>query len=59
MFCPLADSIVSARAIGKAVPAERTVVYDGGHELFASRFRDDHADTSLAVVDRGADTLTE
>jgi hypothetical protein len=41
------------------VPAERTVVYDGGHELFASRSRDDHLDTLLAVVDEGADALTE
>jgi hypothetical protein len=59
VFCSLADPVVSTRAIGRAVPAERTVVYDGGHELFASRSRDDHLDTLLAVVDEGADALTE
>ena len=59
VFCSLADPVVSTRTIGEAVPAERTVVYDGGHELFASRSRKDHADTLLAVVDEGADALTE
>ncbi len=59
VFCSLADPVVSTRAIGRAVPAERTVVYDGGHELFASRSRDEHLDTLLAVVDEGADALTE
>jgi pimeloyl-ACP methyl ester carboxylesterase len=57
VFCTLADPIVSTRAIGEAVPADRTVVYDGGHELFASRSRDEHVDTLLTVVDEGASAL--
>jgi pimeloyl-ACP methyl ester carboxylesterase len=57
VFCTLADHIVSTRAIGKAVPAERTVLYDGGHELFSSRSREDHVDTLLAAVDGGASAL--
>jgi pimeloyl-ACP methyl ester carboxylesterase len=57
VFCTLADPIVSTRAIGEAVPAERTIVYDGGHELFASRSRAEHLETLLAVVDRGASAL--
>ena len=59
VFCSLADPVVSTRAIGRAVPAERTVVYDGGHELFASRSRDDHLDTLLAIIDEGGDALTK
>jgi len=57
VFCSLADPVVSTRAIGEAVPAERTVVYDGGHELFASRAREEQLDTLLAVVDRGVSAL--
>lgn len=57
VFCTLADPVVSVRAIGAAVPAERTVVYDGGHELFASRSRATHRDTLLAAVDEGASAL--
>jgi pimeloyl-ACP methyl ester carboxylesterase len=57
VFCTLADPVVSTRAIGEAVPADRTVVYDGGHELFASRSREEHLETLLAAVDRGASAL--
>ena len=57
VFCTLADRVVSVRAIGEAVPAERIVVYDGGHELFASRSRENHLDSLLAAVDEGASAL--
>lgn len=57
VFCSLRDEVVSVRAIGYAVPSERTVIYDGGHELFGSTSREDHLDTLLAVVHAGADAL--
>jgi pimeloyl-ACP methyl ester carboxylesterase len=57
VFCSLTDEIVSVRAIGVGAPAARTVIYDGGHELFSSPSRDDHVDTLLAVVADGADGL--
>lgn len=57
VFCTLSDPVVSMQAIGEAVPAERTVVYDGGHELFASSRREAYVDTLCAVVDRGASAL--
>lgn len=54
VFCTLTDSVVSVRAIGEGVPATRTVLYDGGHELFSSPCREDSLATLLAVVDAGA-----
>jgi pimeloyl-ACP methyl ester carboxylesterase len=57
VFCTLTDALVSVRAIGEGVPAARTVLYDGGHELFSSPGRDDHVDTLLAAVDDGAEAL--
>ena len=57
VFCTLADRVVSVRAIGETVPAGRIVVYDGGHELFASYSREDHLDSLLAAVDGGASAL--
>jgi len=57
VFCTLADSVVSTRAIGETVPPERTVLYDGGHELFASPSREKQVDTLLAAVDAGAEAL--
>lgn len=57
VFCTLEEEIVSLSAIGAGVPADRTVLYDGGHELFSSRSRDDHLDTLLAVIEDGAGAL--
>ena len=57
VFCTLTDRVVSVRAIGEAVPVEQTVVYDGGHELFASRSRGTHLDTLLAAVNEGASAI--
>ncbi len=56
-FCSLCDEIVSTRAIGQQLPSERIVLYDGGHELFSSRSREDHLDTLLAVLEDGPDGL--
>jgi len=54
VFCSLRDEIVSVRAIGEAMPAERTVLYDGGHELFSSRCRGDVLPTLLATIEEGS-----
>jgi hypothetical protein len=59
VFCSLRDEVVGVRAIGRAVPSERTVIYDGGHELFGSQSRDEHLDTLLAVVRSGAEALAQ
>jgi hypothetical protein len=53
VFCTLRDQIVSVRAIGRSVAAERIRLYDGGHELFSSESRDRHRDTLRAVVADG------
>ena len=57
VFCSLTDRVVSTRAIGERMPATRTVLYDGGHELFSSRSRDEHVPTLLSALDRGADAV--
>lgn len=57
VFCTLEEQIVSLSAIGAGVPADRTVLYDGGHELFSSPSRDEHLDTLLAVIADGAAAL--
>jgi hypothetical protein len=53
VFCTLRDQIVSTRAIGERVPADRTYLYDGGHELFSSSSRDDRIEDVLAAVRDG------
>lgn len=58
VFCSLQDQIVGVRAIGRAVPADRVVLYDGGHELFSSHSREEHIETLLAVLRDGAAALT-
>jgi len=55
-YCPT-DPIVGVDAIESQVPEANRVAYDGGHELFCSRSREDHIDTLLAAVDAGADAL--
>ena len=54
VFCSLQDQVVSTRAIGERVPADRVVLYDGGHELFSSSSRERHVDTVLAALADGA-----
>ncbi|ACV46313.1 MULTISPECIES: alpha/beta fold hydrolase [Halomicrobium] len=57
VFCSLTDRVVSTRAIGQRMPAARTVLYDGGHELFSSRSRDEHVPTLLSALERGRDAV--
>lgn len=56
-FCTLTDPVVDLRRVGDRVPAGRTVLYEGGHELFSSESRERHADTLRAVVRGGPDGL--
>ncbi|GAB3680037.1 hypothetical protein GCM10028857_02190 [Salinarchaeum chitinilyticum] len=49
------DPIVSADAIEADAPAANRISYDGGHELFNSRSRDEHLDALLAAIDEGID----
>ncbi|WP_123539195.1 alpha/beta hydrolase [Halosimplex salinum] len=58
VFCSLADSVVGVGAIGEHAPAERTVLFDGGHECFSSSSRDRTVDWLLAVLDEGPEALT-
>ena len=51
------DPVVGADAIRERTPEANAVVYEGGHELFNSSAREDHLDTLLAAVDRGAEAL--
>lgn len=57
-FCTLGDRIVDPRRVGDRVDAERVVLYDGGHELFSSPARDEHAETLRAVVREGSAGLS-
>lgn len=57
VFCSLTDRVVSTRAIGERMPSDRAVLYDGGHELFSSRSRDDHLPTLLAALSDGPAAL--
>lgn len=47
------DQVVSPGAIEDRVPAENRVAYEGGHELFSSRSREDHLDDLLSAVAEG------
>ncbi|MFC7195990.1 hypothetical protein ACFQL4_17385 [Halosimplex aquaticum] len=57
VFCSLTDTVVDVEAIGKRIPAERTVVYDGGHEFFTSSSRDQTVEWVLAALADGPDAL--
>mgnify|MGYP000120859157 CR=1 FL=1 len=58
VFCSLRDHVVGVDAIGERAPAERTVLYDGGHESFSSSSRDRTVEWLLAVLDEGPDALS-
>lgn len=58
VFCSLADRIVGVDAIGRHAPAERVVVYDGGHELFSSSGRERTVEWLLAVLESGPAALS-
>ncbi|MFC4405441.1 alpha/beta fold hydrolase [Haloarchaeobius iranensis] len=57
VFCSLRDQVVSVRAIGEAADADQVRVYEGGHELFSSRRRDEYVEQLLAAVDGGLDAV--
>lgn len=57
VFCSLRDEVVSVRAIGEGADADQIQVYEGGHELFSSRRRDEYVDELLAAVDGGLDAV--
>lgn len=58
VFCSLSDRVVAVDAIGDHAPADRTVIYDGGHEFFSSSSRDETIEQVLAVLADGPDALT-
>lgn len=51
------DPIVDGAAIENQTPPENRVVFEGGHELFNSKSRDDHVDALLTAVDEGGSAL--
>ncbi|AQL42049.1 alpha/beta hydrolase [Halorientalis sp. IM1011] len=57
VFYSSTDTIVSPDAIEVQTPRENRIAYEGGHELFNSRSRDEHIEQVLAAVDAGADAL--
>ncbi|SNR35933.1 alpha/beta fold hydrolase domain-containing protein [Halorubrum vacuolatum] len=56
-FCTLTDPVVDPRRVGDRIAADRTILYDGGHELFSSRSRTEHRKTLRAAVREGPDAL--
>jgi len=57
VFCSLQDRVVGVDAIGARAPAERTVLYDGGHEFFSSSGREDTVEAVLAALAEGPDAV--
>lgn len=53
VFASLEDTIISLRAVGTAVAADQIRLYEGGHQLFAARGREEAIDEVLAVLPRG------
>lgn len=52
VFVSLEDTIVSLRAIGTVVSADQIRLYDGGHQLFSARGRQEAINEVLAVLSR-------
>lgn len=59
VFYSPTDAVVGVDAIVEQTPEANRVAYQGGHELFCSRSREDHLDTLLAAIDRGVDALED
>lgn len=57
VFYSPTDPVVGAAAIEARTPESNRVAYEGGHELFGSRSRDEHIDTVLAAIDEGISAL--
>lgn len=50
VFASLEDTVVSLRAIGTAVSHDQIRLFDGGHQLFSARGRQEAIDGVLAVL---------
>lgn len=50
IFVSPEDTIISLRAVGAAVSKEQLYLYDGGHQLFSTRDRQEAVETVLAVL---------
>lgn len=59
VFYTSSDPVVGADAIERHAPAANRVQYDGGHELFNSRCRDEYVDRLLAAIERGRSALDD
>ena len=53
VFYTPSDAVVGTHAIEAQTPPGNRITYDGGHELFCSRCREDRIGEVLAAVDRG------
>jgi hypothetical protein len=58
VFYTTTDAIVDAGAIERQTPEANRIQYEGGHELFASRCREEYLERVLAAVDGGFDALS-
>jgi len=59
VFASLTDEVVSTRAIGRRVPERQVVLYDGGHELFSSRGREERLPVLLDALEEGVSAITD
>ncbi len=59
VFTSLRDPVIDHTAIGERVPAEHTVLYNGGHELFSSVSRDRYIGVLLEALADGAQAVEE
>ena len=59
VFCSLRDPLIDLAPIGRRVPAEHVVLYDGGHELFSARRREEYVDVLLEALSSGADPIED
>ena len=55
VFASLEDTIVSLQAIGEAVSATQTTLYEGGHQLFSAAGRQEAIAAVLAVLPESSD----
>ncbi|MDZ7745239.1 MAG: alpha/beta hydrolase [Halobacteriales archaeon] len=57
VFYSPTDAVVNTGTIEARVPESHRVTYDGGHELFASRCRDEHIETIRRALATGPSAL--
>lgn len=53
------DPIVGVDAIEAQAPPANRIQFDGGHELFCSRSREDHVDALLTAIDGGIEAIRD